>query len=122
MRTTNTFGIHFVIKKHKLREGKVPVYARITVNGRVNEVSVKRKVLLKEWNHGKGMAKPCHPENLNLNSYLEQVRAQLVEYYQELVLCKKVITPETIKNKFLGLDQSDSTLIELIDYHNTTMK
>ena len=32
MKTTNTFGVHFLIRQDKLKEGKAPVYARITVN------------------------------------------------------------------------------------------
>lgn len=122
MKTLSTFGVHFIIKKNKINNGIVPIYARVTVNCRISEISIKQKILLNNWNLGRGMAKPNSPDNLNLNSYLEQIRAQLVEYYQELVLNKKVITPEAIKNKFLGLDRSDMTLVELIEYHNTTMK
>ncbi len=122
MKTTNTFGIHFFIKRSKLKDGKVPIYARITVNKRVCEISVKQKIILSLWNHGKGLAKPSLPENLKLNSFLEQVRSQLVEYYQELVISKQVITPIAIKNKFLGIEQTDMTLIALADYHNTKMK
>ena len=122
MKTTNTFGIHFIVRKNKMINGKVPVYARVTVNGRISEISIKKKILLSNWNIGKGMAKSNSLENKKLNSYLEQIRAQLAGFYQELVLARKVITPEAIKNKFLGHDISDMTLIQLIDYHNKTMK
>ncbi|MBW8333292.1 MAG: phage integrase SAM-like domain-containing protein [Prolixibacteraceae bacterium] len=46
----------------------------------------------------------------------------MIESYQDLVLSKQVITTEAIKNKFLGLDISDMTLCELIDYQNTNCK
>jgi len=32
LRPANTFGVQFIVRQDKLRDGKVPVYARITVN------------------------------------------------------------------------------------------
>ena len=117
-----TLGIHFVLRMNKATEGIAPIYARITVNSKRCEVSIKRKISIDSWNSGKGMAKPSSIENKHLNSYLEQIRKMMVESYQDLVLSKQVITTEAIKNKFLGLDISDMTLCKLIDYHNTNCK
>jgi len=117
-----TLGIHFVLRMNKATEGIAPIYARITVNSKRCEVSIKRKIPIDSWNSGKGMAKPSSIENKHLNSYLEQIRKMIVESYQELVLRKQVITTEAIKNKFLGLDVSDMTLCRLIEYHNTNCK
>lgn len=117
-----TLGIHFVLRMNKIMNGLAPIYARITVNSKRCEVSIKRKISIDSWNSGKGMAKPSTNENKQLNSYLEQIRKMVVESYQDLVLSKQVITTEAIKNKFLGLDISDMTLCKLIDYHNTNCK
>jgi len=117
-----TLGIHFVLRMNKATKGIAPIYARITVNSKRCEVSIKRKISLDSWNFGKGMAKPSTNENKQLNSYLEQIRKMMVESYQDLVLSKQVITTEAIKNNFLGLDISDMTLCKLIDYHNTNGK
>lgn len=117
-----TLGIHFVLRTNKATKGIAPIYARITVNSKRCEVSIKRKISIDSWNSGKGMAKPSTSENKQLNSYLEQLRKMMVESYQYLGLSKQVITTETIRNKFLGLDISDMTLCKLIDYHNTNGK
>lgn len=117
-----TLGIHFVLRMNKIMNGLAPIYARITVNSKRCEVSIKRKISVDSWNSGKGMAKSSTIENKQLNSYLEQIRKMMVESYQDLVLSKQVITTEAIKNKFLGLDISDMTLCKLIDYHNTNGK
>jgi len=117
-----TLGIHFVLRMNKASKGIAPIYARITVNSKRCEVSIKRKISIDSWNLGKGMAKPSTSENKQLNSYLEQIRKMMVESYQDLVLSKQVVTTEAIKNKFLGLDISDMTLCKLIDYHNTNCK
>ena len=117
-----TFGIHFVLRMNKIINGIAPIYARITVDSKRCEVSVKSKIALENWNSGKGMAKSNLIENKQLNSYLEQIRTMMVQYYQELVLRKQVPTPEAIKNKFLGLEVSDMTLCKLIEYHNLNSK
>jgi site-specific recombinase XerD len=38
-----------------------------------------------------------------------------------LVSNKKEVTPESLKNKFLGIDESEKTLKELVEYHNVHM-
>ncbi len=117
----NTFGIQFVIRKHRIKDDKAPIYARVTVNRERAEISIKKRIHVDNWNNGRGMAKGKSPEISRLNSYLEQIRYQLTECYQELVVNKEAITPEAIKNKFWGVEDSGETLKGLIEYHNTGM-
>ena len=117
----NTFGIQFVIRKHRIKDDKAPIYARVTVNRERAEISIKKRIHVDNWNNGRGMAKGKSPEISRLNSYLEQIRYQLTECYQELVVNKETITPEAIKNKFLGVEDSGETLKGLVEYHNTGM-
>lgn len=56
MRTTNTFGIQFITRANKIKDGLAPIYARVTVDARRVEISLKRHVNPKEWNGNKGMA------------------------------------------------------------------
>lgn len=121
MKNVNTFGIQFVIRKHRIKDGEAPIYARITVNTNRCEISVKKRIHTDNWNNGKGMAKGKNPEISKLNSYLEQVRSQLTNYYQELVINKQATTADAIKNKFLGVEESEQTLMSLIKYHNDRM-
>jgi len=84
MKKVNTFGIQFVIRKHRIKEGTAPIYARVTVNTSRCEISVKRRILISRWNNGKGAAKGKSPEITALNGYLEQIRSQLAGHYQDL--------------------------------------
>ncbi|MDT3403598.1 site-specific integrase [Mucilaginibacter terrae] len=115
----STFGVIFYLRKYKaVKSGRVPIYARITVNGRRTDLSVKRSVEPANWNEHKGMAKGSREEISKLNKYLEEYRAGIVDAYQELQLKKKLITAELVKDKFSGEDQSEFTLCKLMDYHN----
>lgn len=35
MRTTTSFGVHFIVRMNKARDGKAPLYVRISVNQNV---------------------------------------------------------------------------------------
>ena len=62
MRTTNTFGIQFIVRKNKAKDGLPPIYARITVDGRRVEISLKRWINQDDWNNSKGMARGSREE------------------------------------------------------------
>lgn len=122
MRSTNTFGIHFVLRTNRGKNGKAAIYVRIVVNKSRCEVALKRMVDPADWNQSKGLAKPKNETLKSLNSYLEQCRCLLASHYQEFIINKELLTAEAIKNKFLGIERQENTLQSLIDYHNLHMK
>lgn len=122
MRTTNTFGVQFITRTNKAKDGLLPIYARVTVDGRRVEISLKRWIKPGDWNGSKGMAKGSREEIKSLNHYLDEVRARIMECYQEMQVQKRLITADAIKSMFLGTDQKDFTLCKLVDYHNQTMR
>ena len=122
MNKMNTFGIIFYLKRQKVKNGKAPIYARITVDGKRAEISIKKDIDISNWSFGKGMAKGKGDEIRMLNTYLEQIRSRMVEGYQQLQLKKQLITAELIKNKFLGIEEKEHSLMSLFDYHNQEMK
>ena len=118
--TNNTFGVAFYLKKQKANQaGKSPIYARITVNGKRIEISVKRSIEDNNWNPVKGMAKGSREEITKLNKYLDQFKAGIIDNYQQLLLQKKFIIAELLKEKVTGADQAEFTLCKLMEYHNT---
>ncbi len=117
----NQMICRFFIRRHRIINGKAPIYVRVTVNGKRCEISVKRRISVNNWNNGKGYAKGKSPEITALNSYLEQIRGQLTGHYQDLVISKQPVTVEAVKDKFLGIEKSGETIKSLIKYHNIRM-
>lgn len=91
MRTTNTFGIQFIARMNKIKDGLVPIYARITVDSRRIEISLKRSIHPTEWNNKRGIARGSRDEVKSLNHYLEEVKSNLVHGYQEMQIQKQLI-------------------------------
>lgn len=118
----NTFAVSFYLKKYKATDGKAPIYARITVDGKRVDLSVKQGIEQANWNAMKGMAKGNREDIRSLNTFLERMRSSIVSQYQEMLLQKKVITAEAIKNAFQGTDLKEYSLCKLMEYHNTNLK
>jgi integrase len=117
-----TFSVIFLTKKDKERNGKLPVYMRITVDGCRTDLSMKQWVKQEQWSFIKGMAKGNKAEANELNIFLERARGKILNDYNELLLNNRIITAEVLKRMFLGLDENTRTLLELIDFHNENMQ
>lgn len=122
MRSSNTFGVHFILRNRPV-DGKQSVYARITVNKTRCELSLKYYLEKKNWNEGKGIARPLNEELRQLNSYLEETRGKLARHYRELLMQEKEVTAESVKNTFIGKteEQKNYTMLWLVQEHNTVM-
>lgn len=122
MRSKNTFGIQFITRVNRIKDGKAPIYARITVDKERIEISLKRTIAPADWNTLKGQARGSRKEMAELNTYLEQIRSRFTECYQEIQLKKQLITASGIKSLFLGEEEKQFTLTKLVSYHNESMK
>ena len=122
MKNTHTFSILFWLKLANAKNGKAPIYARITVNGKRAELSLKRKVLISHWDAHKNKLKGLSGETRLINTYLEQVYGKLFKCYQKLQNENKLISSRIIKAHFLGTNENRYSLSDIIEYHNEHMK
>lgn len=119
MKTKNTFGIHFVIRTPNTEKSTLSmIYARITVNGQRTEVSLKLKISSTLWDSVRGQAKGKSHEINKINEHIERVRSLIMDSYHQLIYQKKVVSIATVKSLFLGIDDSEMSILKLIDYHN----
>ncbi|UII81280.1 site-specific integrase [Flagellimonas sp. CMM7] len=122
MRTLSTFSILFWVYTKRSKNNQAPIYARITVNKKKLNISLKRRVETRLWNNQKQRINGTNEKARNINQYLDEVYAKLFQCYQELRSENKSITPQTIKLRYTGDDKIERyTLREIIEYHNTSM-
>lgn len=122
MRTSSTFSVLFWIYSKRIKNNQAPIYARITINGKKLNISLKRRVDVRFWNTQKQRLNGTNEKVRNINQYLNQVYSKLFQCYQELRTEDKQITPQAIKAKFTGDDKiEDYTMRDIIEYHNNNM-
>ena len=73
MKTRSTFSLLFWANTSRIKNNQVPVYARITVNGKRANISLQRRVPISNWDANRGMVRGTKEQSRLLNKYLEQV-------------------------------------------------
>lgn len=121
MQTNTTFSVIFYTRKSRSHSERLNIFARITVNSKRSEISLKRCTLLREWDSGKNRARGSSYKTKVLNAYLDQVYSHLLDCHKQLLEEGKIITANAVKARYLGLDENHRSLTHLIAYHNTNM-
>jgi len=117
MRTQNTFSTLFWLQSSRAINDEALLYARITVNRRRVNISLKRKVPLSRWDNKKKKVRGNSNEARQINNYLSQVQTQLFQSFQDLKFKGDLITAELIKAQYLGENDNSKTLQNLLEYH-----
>lgn len=119
----NTFSIIFYPKQSDVdKEGKSPIYMRITVNGKRCELSIQRKIEISNWNLKAGKVRGTTLEVKNLNRLMDSIKGNVYKHHQELVEKGKLITAKALKNSYLGIGEKEKSLIEVFKTHNNQIE
>lgn len=121
-RQTPTLGVSFYVKKYKAKEGTVPLYLHISVNGKNADISLKRRIPVAMWLAKDDKIHGITPEIKQLNLYLEKVKFKIHHFYDEMVLQQKPVSAEILKEELFGKDRSAPTLLQLLQYHHDINK
>jgi integrase/recombinase XerD len=119
MRSSNTFAILFWIYSSRAKNNQTPIFARITINGKRVNISLKHKVDIRVWDSKRQRVKGNCQASRILNQYLDQVHSQLVQCYHDLKFKGQLITAELIKSNYLGEGDNSKSLQNLLEYHTS---
>ena len=121
MKTSSTFSILFWADFSRAKNDQASIYARITVNGKRATISLKRKVLVSDWDVHKNRARGTSQKSRILNSYLDETYNHLFKCYRDLMSEHKLITSKVIKARYFGQDENNRSINDIINYHNEDM-
>ncbi|MDD4576037.1 MAG: site-specific integrase [Bacteroidales bacterium] len=122
MERTN-LNILFFIRKNKIKKnGKLPIFLRLTVNGERAEFVLERDVLEEDWDTNTERAKGKSRQAKALNDYLDHVKMKIREIKIGLEEKKESVRLENIKNIFQGVKSTERTLLSIIEEHNVSFK
>nr|WP_294945056.1 site-specific integrase [uncultured Mucilaginibacter sp.] len=113
------FSLLFYLKKPKnYVDGPVPIYIRITVNGKRSETTAGRNIEPAQWNSKAGRVKGTKESSRTLNNLLGQLQSMAIAAHQQLTEQNVIITAERLKNKLTGKAEVSRMLLTQFREHN----
>jgi len=130
MKSNQKLSILFWLFKAKAtKDGKAPIYVRITIDGLDDEISLGKKVHPDDWCNQTKKVTASGMEAKLINIAIDQARTSLTSQFMELQSKFECITPTMLKNVFKGKpveDKDDApnqglkkqqTLLQAFDEH-----
>ena len=115
----STFRILFLARwELKKENGKVPLCARITIDGEKVKFSFKSEVIAKIWDPKSGRATGQTKEALQLNRYLDSIKGQMITHYHSLSEANEIVTALMVRDAFLGTNIKNNTLLTVFEEFN----
>ena len=115
----STFRILFLARwELKKENGKVPLCARITIDGEKVKFSLKSEVSSSIWDPKSGRAKGQTKEALQLNRYLDSIKGQIITHHHNLSEVNEVVTATMVRDAFLGTNIKSNTLLKVFEEFN----
>ena len=112
-------SILFYIKRAKEdRNGLIPIYLRITVNGERSELSANRKIELTKWDSKSQRAKGRSEESKALNNRLDQLENSIKHIYNSLNDQGAEISAEILHDILIGKNQKKYSLVSIFEKNN----
>src|SRR5450631_1780636 len=116
-------SVLFYLRKAKTtNENLVPIYLRVTIDGKRFEVTTDRFIDPARWSSKAGKIKGTSEEFRSLNTHLEIIKRKAYEYQQDILLKDLPLTIEIFKAKWWGLVESHYTLLQVFQQHNDDLK
>jgi site-specific recombinase XerD len=115
--------LHFYAKSTKANtSGQLPIYIRLTVDGKRMEFSSKKFIDATKWSAELSKMKGTSEEARSLNEYLNLMKSKIYDIQMELIHKNELLTLEVFKNKLLGIEERPRTLIPIFKDHNNKIK
>ena len=115
--------LHFYAKSTKANaNGLLPIYVRLTVDGKRLEFSTKKFVEKSKWSSELAKMKGTTDEARSINSYLDLMKSKVLDAQMELLHRNETLSIENFKNKLLGTEERQRMLVPIFQEHNNKIK
>lgn len=120
---SNKISILFLAKSSRaLKNGLIPIYLRITVNGKRIELPTGKNADKTKWSATSGRIKSNSNEAKLINSHLDILRFKAYETETLLLRNSNSVDLNDFKNIFLGKNDESRMLIPIFLEHNKRME
>lgn len=116
-----TFSLLFFVKRTRvLKNGALPIYARITINGERAEFVIQKDIMECFWDNVKCCAKGNSKQAKEVNDYLDFIKAKLRAHKCYMEEHNETLTAYSLRDKYMGIDDNKNrkTLLGIFQEHN----
>src|SRR4051794_1814953 len=114
----HTISILFYARRtRQAKSDTLPIYLRITINGKRIEQTINRTVEVSKWSNKAGKVKGNTAEAKSINNLLEAIKSKVYSSERSLLQEGKTITYETFKEKWFGTDIKQCLILEVFRQH-----
>mgnify|MGYP006164445997 FL=1 len=118
-----TINVLFYIKRAKINSnGLVPIFIRITVDGKRIDKSTGKYVLPDKWSVETSRLKGNSEESRSLNNHLDLLRNGVFEIEKTMLLKGLDLNFENFKNEYFGIESTKRYLVPIFEDHNKRVK
>lgn len=111
--------LHFYAKSTKANAaGLLPIYVRLTVDGKRMEFSTKKFIDSTRWSPEMSKMKGNTENARSLNEYLDLMKSKIFDIQMELIHRNESLTIEVFKNRLFGIHERERMLIPIFEEHN----
>jgi site-specific recombinase XerD len=120
--------ILFIGKKSRTtRHQLLPIYLRVTINGKRFEVATHRHVKPSEWSPSAGRVKGKSDTAVETNMALDMITKKVYEYGEQLYSENRDFTVNSLREKWFGEDRNKRTLLgvfrsRIMDFEKLVLK
>jgi site-specific recombinase XerD len=114
MKTQHTFTLLAMTRRTKHNKlGEIPVFIRITIDGRSTEIATKHYVKPALWDTSKGRVKGKTDLAKTINDTIDLFKLRAKQQYNKLLEAGKDVDLAAIKNGVLGIEEKQPTLLDV---------
>lgn len=119
----NPISILFYLKRVKVNaQGLVPIFQRITINGRRLENSTGKFVEPDKWHSEMSKMKGTSEEARSINGHLDNLKSKILNVEKSLIKKDIPVNFESFKNELSGKKERERMLIPIFQEHNRKIK
>lgn len=122
MTLNHTFAVLCMVRSSRSKKEGVPIYLRITVDGKRAEISTKEYVETSKWGKDKGRMKGNSAEARSLNSRLSTWETKVREHYNQFLRDEKRVTAQVLKDSVLGIVDKENDFLSFFQAHVEEVK
>lgn len=119
MSTQQTLSILFWIKKLRTKNGKAPLFARITIDGKRKEIATNRNISVLEWDASAQRVAGRSVEAKEINDRITIIKSKLLKCFDSLELRGEYISVESLKNEYIGKRVERKKILDVFTFKLT---